>query len=52
VLVTIAGAKATLWIAGGVSAAAGLVGLALLPGRRRHVAAEVPEADASTIGSP
>jgi MFS family permease len=50
VLVTVAGAKATLWIAGGVSEAAGFVGLALLPSRRSRVEAPIP--GASTIGSP
>ena len=50
VLVTVVGAKATLWIAGGVSAAAGLAGLALLPSRRSRVEAPLP--GASTIGTP
>jgi hypothetical protein len=50
VLVTVAGAKGTLWIAGGVSALAGLAGLALLPSRRSNVEAPLPVA--STIGSP
>jgi MFS family permease len=50
VLVTVAGAKATLWIAGGVSAAAGLAGLALLRSRRLRVGAPVP--GVSTIGTP
>jgi MFS family permease len=50
VLVTVWGPKATLWIAGGVSALAGLAGLAVLrPPRAR---AKVVEADASTIGGP
>jgi hypothetical protein len=48
--VTLVGAKATIWIAGGVSAAAGLVGLAILPTRRTRV--EAAPADASTIGGP
>jgi hypothetical protein len=50
-LVTLVGAKATLWIAGGVSAAAGLVGLAFLSRMRSRSQAE-PDAAASTIGSP
>jgi MFS family permease len=50
VLVTVAGAKATLWIAGGVSAAAGLAGLTLLRSRRLRV--EMPLPGASTIGTP
>lgn len=50
VLVTLAGPRTTLWLAGGVSAATGVAGLALL--RARRLRAEVLEADASTIGSP
>jgi len=49
VLVAVIGAKGTLWLAGGASALAGLVGLALLHGRE---GVEVPEADPSTIGTP
>jgi Na+/melibiose symporter-like transporter len=52
VLVVAIGARGTLWIAGGVSALAGLAGLLLL--RRRSWGERAPEAEpaASTIGSP
>ena len=50
VIVGALGARETLWLAGGLSALAGLVGLALLAGRRGRA----PEIDpsAGTIGSP
>jgi predicted MFS family arabinose efflux permease len=44
VLVTTLGARGTLWIAGGVSALAGLVGVALLNGARDRVPDDVPPA--------
>jgi hypothetical protein len=44
------GARETLWLAGGLSALAGLVGLAVLAGRRGR-APEI-EPSAGTIGSP
>ena len=52
VLVTAVGPRGTLWLAGGVSALAGLAGLLLL--RRRPRPGRAPEAEpaASTIGSP
>ena len=49
VLVAAIGSRGTLWLAGGASALAGLVGLVLLPRRER---AAIPEQGASTIGSP
>ena len=50
VIVGALGARETLWLAGGLSALAGLVGLAVLAGRRGRA----PEIDpsAGTIGSP
>jgi hypothetical protein len=44
------GARETLWLAGGLSALAGVVGLLVLAGRRGR-APEI-EAAAGTIGSP
>jgi hypothetical protein len=39
-----------LWLAGGLSALAGVVGLVVLAGRRRR--APIAEPSAGTIGSP
>ena len=50
VIVGALGARETLWLAGGLSALAGLVGLAVLAGRRGR-APEI-EPSAGTIGSP
>jgi predicted MFS family arabinose efflux permease len=50
-LVAAIGARGTLWLAGGVSALAGIAGLLLLRRAPRHAAPE-PEPAASTIGSP
>jgi sugar phosphate permease len=50
VVVGALGARETLWLAGGLSALAGLVGLMVLAGRRGRVR-EV-ETGAGTIGSP
>lgn len=50
VVVGLVGPRPTLWLAGGLSALAGLVGLAVL-GARRGRAAE-PETGMGTIGSP
>ncbi len=50
VVVGALGARETLWLAGGLSALAGLVGLVVLAGRRRR--APIAEASAGTIGSP
>jgi MFS family permease len=54
-LVTVLGARETLWVAGGISALAGLAGLVLLRGgalRPRLRPQEVVESPASTIRSP
>ena len=50
VVVGTLGARETLWLAGGLSALAGVVGLVVLAGRRRR--APIAEAGAGTIGSP
>ena len=50
VVVGALGARETLWLAGGLSALAGLVGLAVLAGRRSRVPESEP--GAGTIGSP
>ena len=44
------GARSTLWLAGGLSALAGVVGLAVLAGWRERAAE--PEPEVGTIGSP
>jgi Major Facilitator Superfamily len=49
-LVGALGARETLWLAGGLSALAGLAGLAVLAGWRGRV--PEPEAEVGTIGSP
>jgi hypothetical protein len=49
-LVGALGARQTLWLAGGLSALAGLVGLAVLAGWRGRV--PEPEPEVGTIGSP
>lgn len=50
VVVGLVGPRPTLWLAGGLSALAGLVGLAVLGARRGRVAE--PETGVGTIGSP
>jgi MFS family permease len=50
ILVGALGARETLWLAGGLSALAGLVGLAVLAGWKGHEAEAQPEV--GTIGSP
>ncbi len=46
------GPRPTLWLAGGLSALAGLTGLAVLAGWRGRMAQPEPEAGMGTIGSP
>ena len=46
------GPRPTLWLAGGLSALAGLTGLAVLAGWRGRIAQPEPEAGMGTIGSP
>lgn len=46
------GARPTLWLAGGLSALAGLTGLAVLAAWRGRMPHPEPEPDAGTIGSP
>jgi hypothetical protein len=46
------GARPTLWLAGGLSAIAGLGGLAVLAAWRGRVPRPEPEAGVGTIGSP
>jgi hypothetical protein len=50
VVVGVLGARETLWLAGGLSALAGVVGLAVLAGRRGGMPETHPSA--GTIGSP
>ena len=50
VIVGVLGARETLWLAGGMSALAGIVGLVVLVGRRGRVPDAEPSA--GTIGSP
>jgi MFS family permease len=52
VIVGLIGARPTLWLAGGLSALAGVVGLAVLAAWRGRVPEPEPEPGVGTIGSP